>query len=303
MTASSPGKLFILGEYAVLEGAPALLVPVKQRAESSLEHSGKTITSITTTETSLPLPAARRAWPLLDSVLETLDIQASFSAILDTSAFFRKGQKLGLGSSAAMTVSLVRAFNPDKSDQEIYQLASRCHRHFQKGAGSGADIALSVLDQPTRFSLRETPLAVTLPPNLHLLAIWTGKAASTRQLIAAMKAFQTNDPVRCRKLVAGLTATADDSLEALAARNTQQFLAGIERYGKQLLKLSSVSGVNFYNELHLSMQKKVELAHCIYKPSGAGGGDFGIACTADREELVALAETLKREQTFAFVLQ
>ena len=41
MNASAPGKLFLVGEYAVLEGGPALLVPVKQRAEVTIEASNE----------------------------------------------------------------------------------------------------------------------------------------------------------------------------------------------------------------------------------------------------------------------
>jgi mevalonate kinase len=50
------------------------------------------------------------------------------------------------------------------------------------------------------------------------------------------------------------------------------------------------------------MRKKVELAHCAYKPSGAGGGDYGIAYSTDKQELLTLADKLEREHSDTFVL-
>ena len=37
VTATAPGKLVLLGEYAVLEGAPALVMAIDRRAEVRLE--------------------------------------------------------------------------------------------------------------------------------------------------------------------------------------------------------------------------------------------------------------------------
>jgi mevalonate kinase len=50
------------------------------------------------------------------------------------------------------------------------------------------------------------------------------------------------------------------------------------------------------------MRKKVELAHCTYKPSGAGGGDYGIAYSTNKQELLTLADKLKREHSDTFAL-
>lgn len=36
LTASAPGKLVLLGEYAVLDGAPALVLAVNRRARAAL---------------------------------------------------------------------------------------------------------------------------------------------------------------------------------------------------------------------------------------------------------------------------
>jgi mevalonate kinase len=61
MNASAPGKLFLVGEYAVLEGGPALLVPVKRRAEVTIEASNESqvISYTTVVEKRSPEEALR----------------------------------------------------------------------------------------------------------------------------------------------------------------------------------------------------------------------------------------------------
>ena len=301
MKATAPGKLFLLGEYAVLEGGPALLVPVARRASVTLGESEGAVTSITSETVTLTHRKAVSRFPLLDSVQRTLNtpLLQERTLTLDTSAFFLDGQKLGLGSSAALTVALVRACGPDDSVKEIYRRAQASHQHFQGGLGSGADIALAVMDQPIRFARGETPQPLSLPGDLHMLAIWTGQSASTTELVGAMRDFKNSDPTRYRQHMEGLINTATACAEAVSDQDTGQILAGIEQYDRQLFRLSSESRVNFYNQLHLDMRNRVKLT---YKPSGAGGGDFGIACSTDKNELIALAEKLEREQTCSFLL-
>lgn len=301
MNFSAPGKLFLLGEYAVLEGGPALLVPVRQRARVTLDQSQGHVTSITDQREKLAWTEAAQKWPLLTSVqkiLETDSLQGQ-SLTLDTSEFFQHGQKLGLGSSAALTVALVKACHPADSSEELWRLADACHRHFQGGIGSGADIALAAMDQPVRFSMDVGPEPISLPDDLHMLAIWTGQPASTTALVGSMQDYRARHPTGYNTRMTSLIDIAEQCLDAVSDQDTRQILARIEQYDRQLYDLSSESGVNFYNQLHENMRKKVKLT---YKPSGAGGGDFGIAYSTDPDEITALAKKLKEEQTFSFVL-
>jgi len=301
MNFSAPGKLFLLGEYAVLEGGPALLVPVKQRARVTLDHSQGDITSISDSTESLGWPAAAQKWPLLNSLKEILgpDTLQGQSLTLDTSEFFRDGQKLGLGSSAALTVALVKACRPNESPKDLYRLADASHRHFQGGIGSGADIALAAMDQPVRFTMDAGPEAIKLPDDLHMLAIWTGQSASTTELVGSMQDYRDQSPSDYQERMTSLMETATHCLDAVSDQDTRQILARIEQYDRQLSDLSSESGVNFYNQQHEDMRKKVKLT---YKPSGAGGGDFGIAYSTDLDEITTLAKKLNEEQTYSFVL-
>jgi phosphomevalonate kinase len=306
MNASAPGKLFLVGEYAVLEGGPALLVPVKQRAKVTIEASNKSqvISHTTTVEKHSPEEALQR-YPLLQATMAELDCLEQLQKAqlsLDTSAFFNRGIKLGLGSSAALTVALVKLFQPDATANERFAKAFRCHLAFQNGIGSGADIALAAMDETIVFQRGESPIPVVLPDDLHMLAIWSGEPASTTGYVAAVNRWRQNNPDAYQSLISDLRNTATECIAALEKNDSQRVLARIEQYDRHLERLSSVSGVNFYNQAHLEMRKKVELAHCAYKPSGAGGGDYGIAYSTDKQELLTLADKLEREHSDTFVL-
>jgi len=306
MNASAPGKLFLVGEYAVLEGGPALLVPVKQRAKVTIEasNSSQVISHTTTVEKHSPEEALQH-YPLLQATmteLGCLEQLQNAQLSLDTSEFFNRGVKLGLGSSAALTAALVKLFQPDATANERLAKAFRCHLAFQNGIGSGADIALAAMDETIVFKRGESPIPVVLPDDLHMLAIWSGEPASTTGYVAAVNRWRKQNPDAYHSHINDLRNTAIECIYALEKNDSQRVLARIEQYDRHLERLSSVSGVNFYNQAHLEMRKKVELAHCAYKPSGAGGGDYGIAYSTDKQELLTLADKLERERSDTFVL-
>ena len=306
MNASAPGKLFLVGEYAVLEGGPALLVPVRQRAKVTIEATGKSeVISHTTAVEKLSAEEALRRYPLLQATMTELGCLEQLESArlhLDTSAFFRDGVKLGLGSSAALSVALVKLFEPDATANEQFEKAVRCHLVFQNGIGSGADIALAATDEPIVFQQGESTIPVVLPDDLHMLAIWSGEPASTTGYVEAVNRWRQNNPDAYRSHISDLRDTATKCVDCLTKNDTNRVLARIEQYDRHLQRLSSMSGVNFYNQTHLEMRKKVEFAHCAYKPSGAGGGDFGIAYSTAKNELLILADKLKREHSYSFVL-
>jgi phosphomevalonate kinase len=306
MNASAPGKLFLVGEYAVLDGGPALLVPVTQRANVTIEAADKSkVISHTTAVEKLSLEEALQQFPLLQATITELDCleQLEHSQLnLDTSEFFKNNVKLGLGSSAALTVALVKLFEPQASANEQFEKAVRCHLAFQKGVGSGADIALAAMDEPIVFQHGGSPNPVIIPDDLHMLAIWSGQPASTTGYVGAVNMWRQNNPGSYQSHIGDLRDTATECIDCLKKNDTVQVLARIEQYDRHLQHLSSVSGVDFYNQAHLEMRKKVEFMHCVYKPSGAGGGDFGIAYSTDKNELLTLADKLEREHTYTFVL-
>ena len=110
VVAKAPGKLVVLGEYAVLAGAPALVLAVDRycRAEigpSDDEFCHLRISTHELEETDL-LPGSVSGVELVDLVTPAADrLDPAWSASLDSSQFFVGNTKLGVGSSAAATIS------------------------------------------------------------------------------------------------------------------------------------------------------------------------------------------------------
>src|SRR5262245_28908348 len=138
LIASAPGKLIITGEYAVLDGAPAIVVAVDRRAIAQRNAT------------------PRGSSPFLLAVADEIAARrgasdpaarAALEISVDSTAFYDRMTKLGLGSSAAVTVAAIAlALRTDDQDL-ILEIALAAHARAQgpRGArGSGADIAASV---------------------------------------------------------------------------------------------------------------------------------------------------------------
>ncbi len=201
--ASAPGKLVVSGDYAVLAGAPAVVLALDVRAQVELAPSEDDTCAVDAPDLDIHAAHGRFAggrmhWDtdrataerlaLVGAVLEALQPAVDGAGVnlrLDTHAFFSgAGQaKLGLGSSAALTVALAGALHAagGQPAPELVALVA-IHRCLQDGRGSGLDIAASLLGGTLVYRLREgQPEAVraTWPTELAMCCVWSGHAAST----------------------------------------------------------------------------------------------------------------------------
>lgn len=168
ITEKAPGKLYIAGEYAVLEqDCPALLVAVNQFVRVSISKS-KTSTGLIHSKqySQDSIHWVRRGSRM---VIDNRDnpFEYILSAISYTERYCLEqkikmtvydlhvnsdldsadGKKYGLGSSAAVTVATVKAilrfYGVEMSNELIYKLSAISHYSVQ-GNGSAGDIAASV---------------------------------------------------------------------------------------------------------------------------------------------------------------
>jgi len=341
VVARAPGKLYIAGEYAVVEpGHRAVLVAVNRFITVRItpcspagEYAG--------TISSRLYANGSRSWRrrpqdgLAEAVggdddyvisairvVEALVAEGggrlgSFNLGISSELDEADGRKLGLGSSAAVTVATVRAvagfYGLSLDDSRVYKLAMLASDAVQP-IGSGGDIAASAVTgwvdyaSPDRVWLRRARQRAQarggtgdllesdwpglclrrLPvPSVRLQVGWTGAPASTPALVADVQTRShgaddytvfLRDSQDC--LARLITAIEDDDVARIMrqiARN-RALLAGLSRIGDRTIETAE-----------LARLVEIALDHgAAAKSSGAGGGDCGIALCPPATDLVAL---------------
>jgi len=201
---------------------------------------------------------------------------------LDTAGFFMDDRKLGLGSSAALTVALVAALMNQlgqwgkMTPSEALALCLRVHERFQGGIGSGADVATAYSGGTIRFQSGSMPVKTLLPQGLVCQFVWTGVPAGTTDYVKRLYAWRETHKTAYNRHFRHLGELSESAVSACGSNDLAQFLHLVAAYNKALSDLSDEAGLNFYTPVHRGLEKSAVAGGCVYKPSGAGGGDFGL---------------------------
>ncbi|WP_380278021.1 phosphomevalonate kinase [Kitasatospora purpeofusca] len=327
---SAPGKLFVAGEYAVVEpGGPAILVAVDRHvtvtAAEPAAGPGVLIAS------DLAAAPVRWRWRggRLDPVgaadpararRELAHVVAAVEAVarllaehglpepaVDLSIGSRlheNGVKFGLGSSGAVTVATVAAVAAygglALSAEERYRLALLASAGLDP-QGSGGDLAAgtwggwiayrspdrgAVLDLARRRGVAEAlsapwpGLAVRrLPPvpGLALEVGWSGTPASTAQMVSALHRRGPRGTPAHRRYAAAAEDCVRAAAEAFDRGDPPALLEQIRRARRELARFDDEVGLGVFTPALTALCDAAEAVGGAAKPSGAGGGDCGIA--------------------------
>ncbi|MBT8087711.1 MAG: hypothetical protein KJO46_06720 [Gammaproteobacteria bacterium] len=294
LVASAPGKAVLSGEYAVLDGAPAVCMALNRRARVSVrEYDGDwhrvSAPGYTSLEGRFLADGAAIDWlqgeadyRLVDSVWWALGGEstlpsgdAHLSIELDTRAFSDAGtgSKIGIGSSAAMTTALAAVLC---QSVDVEAQALKAHRAFQHGAGSGIDIATSVRGGLV-VCRNEGTAALAWPSGLSYRLIWSGVASSTTDKLLRLEQAKSRASRAALKKAAAAMADAWQS--------AQTVMAAYPRYIDALRQFSVDHGLGVFDAGHDRLVDAASSAGLVYKPCGAGGGDIGILLGPGEEPL------------------
>ena len=322
----APGKLFIAGEYAVVEpGHLAVLTAVDRYASATVTevsagaattlrsdlHGGVSLTLGRDGDRLVPatpegaVPAAFAYVFAAVSVLDRLRGERGIDARpyrLAVSADLgdADGRKFGLGSSAAVTVATVAAVGRflalGLSAMDRYRLAMLATIEVNPRA-SGGDVAVSTwggwlaYGSPDRAVVAATAAAdgidaalrapwpglsvrpLPTPTGLDLRVGWTGDPASTPALVGAATwargdrtVFNARSNDCVRRL---LTAVEADDATGVGTE--------IDYARSLLLDLDATAGLGIMTPRLHALCAAGAAVGAPAKPSGAGGGDCGIA--------------------------
>lgn len=314
--ASAPGKVVLLGEYAVLEGAPALVQAVKRRCRVELTDCAAADCRVDAPQLGIPpvrfalgragrlrwqevVPASfARTAALIDSVLEHIHQRGArigpFRMRVDTAELFdtqgRRSVKLGLGSSAASAVAidaiLRAAFldEPPEPDAETVARLLVPGREAQGNAGSGIDLAASLCGGLLGYAIRNEQIEIrplVLPPEVKTGFVWAGEPAATAELLAAWRRSRDESPREHDHLLGEMQTVASVGLAAVERGDSAEILACLSDYGEIMGKMNDLVGCEVVTTEHRIASGLAELLGGVYKPCGAGGGDLGMVASLD----------------------
>jgi phosphomevalonate kinase len=301
--ASAPGKAVLLGEYVVLDGAQALVMACDRRCRATIGPAPGHLCRLTT---RMPEPqdidfSAQNmsGSPLIDAVLQhfaPIFPWETWVAEVDSTAFFAGGLKLGLGSSAAALVAFAGVCRAAAGISEPPELSALidCHRAFQRGAGSGIDVAASLTGGIAEFRLGTDGLArvgsVRLPKSVGFAGIFAGGSASTPSLVRHYRQWAEKGNTQAAALRQRMFDVAEGGCVAVREDDGAAFVAAIDAYGECLVDLGQAIGADLVTAAHRQIGDLAGRYGLAYKVSGAGGGDVGIACGLDPEAMQAFSD-------------
>lgn len=320
----APGKLYIAGEYAVVEpGQPAVLVAVDRYITVKLTEShdsgrirsseyGQSPLVWFREETSNSIVLEHQPTDYVLSAITAIEeLRAELGAPpryfdLDITSELddASGRKFGLGSSAAVTTATIAALD------EFYALGLTRTQRFKLAllatiavapTASGGDLAASTFGgwirfaSPDREALRlhrevhgvSSALAcpewegsevtrITPPESLQLLVGWTGSPASTERLVEKVRDPRAATENPYNSFTADSRACVNDLVESLEADDPRA-LECIRQARQLLQRLGASSGSHIETDQLRLLCDIAETYGAAAKPSGAGGGDCGIA--------------------------
>jgi phosphomevalonate kinase len=301
ISASAPGKVVLSGEYAVLDGATAICMAVDRRARVTIVETGNDHHSVeapgywdtkgrfTSEAGELCWKQGRDDYAIVEAAWSTLQLEpdAAIHIKLDTRRFRAPGgDKLGLGSSAALTVALIASLiEYAGSSLDVSKAARDVHRVLQGGKGSGVDVACSVAGSLIEYRMQEpsiTPL--NWPSGLCWAILWSGVASSTEEKIARLARaadYASRDE---------LAAASDKMADAWRGGNSQAVLQEYPAYCDVLYKFSVDHELGIFDAGHDLVARAAARQGLVYKPCGAGGGDIGIVMGAEDDVVEAFAD-------------
>ncbi len=293
ITASAPGKLFLFGEYAVLEGHLALIAAVDRRvtvrftadASSALRITG----SFFKTPIDVPLASLEATGPasrVIAGVLAARELGASISGgtlEIDSSPLFDGDRKLGFGSSAAVTVATYGAFHAG-DPAKAFVACRAWHNKAQGTTGSGGDIAASLMGGLACLRGDVVSRVDWVPPTAVL---FHPESASTPQFISNVKKLKTSNAAVYQTHMATLGLLAERAQTAAKERDANGWVSLVRAATTALERFGDASDTQIVTPYQREISALCDKLGAASKPAGAGGGDVSVVSAADENTLRA----------------
>jgi mevalonate kinase len=230
-TAAAPGKIILFGEHAVVYGQPAIAVPVDQvRARAAVEpqprgQPGKL--RIIAKDIQLDgwldeLPAEQPLAFTMRLVLSELKIERSPACTVRVSSTIPFAS--GLGSGAAVSVALLRAFSAFMGrplpDERVSALAYEVER-IHHGTPSGIDNTVIAYAAPVYFVKGQPIQRLTVSQPFTIVIGNTGISSPTSQSVSDVRSAWQAEPERYQAYFSAIGELVEQARRCIETQSIQ----------------------------------------------------------------------------------
>jgi phosphomevalonate kinase len=278
----APGKVVLVGEYAVVEDCPAVVAAIARHARAQFVPGKVDISP-------LAEEVAKRAQAELGDVLAALPVG---SAQVDDEPFRVGGPLVGLGSSAATSVAVVGALleavglaMPNRRSL-VQALAEAGRRSFSGRVGSGAGTLAATyggLVQIARTNAASRAFPIVPPSGLRLVLFSAPPSITPQRMAAGIQRYARTDPAGFQARAENLRGLAKRFVDEINQGRTTGAIAMARKYGDEVAGLGVAARVPITNPAFDQAAKLAREVGGVAKPTGAGNGTIGVAMFATQE--------------------
>lgn len=312
---SFPGKLFLMGEYAVMEtGIKSVVSSVDARlfvsVNDSDDYSVQSRFGSFKGSDVFSMDSMKEVSAAINVVKEFINRDLKHFKLVIESELDDGETKYGFGSSGVVIVGVLSALlkheGIDLTKLELFKLAVMVQYRLN-AFSSGGDLAAAIYDDVLIYarydlkwlndsklklneiirvewpSLQIEPL--TLPYSICIG--WTGTSNKTENYTDAVNRAKDIDPMTYRAFLVSASRFVDQFIEA---KNEEEFSHAVRGYRRLMVELGLWANIEIETESLRHLIESAESLNISAKISGSGGGDCGIAFISDanRDKINAL---------------
>ena len=314
---SAPGKVFLSGEYLVVDGALATILSTRQRAKVIIEDNSQTENVLYSSPIDRNFPFLvddnycikwidnnpNQFGSLISYLFQEIKIKPKSTRFsLDTSGFFYQNKKIGIGSSAALSVALVNAvniyYNMELSHTRVLELSLKIHAISQQNLGSGLDVLAAFADSKLIECDHKMLQAnywkeMKWPANLFIKGVITNHQGSTSKMIERYSLARDNNQTIFKKLLLESQNILKQLSSSWKSRDVNLILDLMTEYNLLIRQMNQEFDLGIYTKEHQILFDLALNSKLLYKPSGAGGGDLGFILSTNKKQLEKFTNILK----------
>lgn len=296
------GKIILMGEHSVVYGEPAIAFPFQETFISTTIEPD-TVTTLACDYFSGKLADVPAQLQSIKEVVEqTLTRLQQPQATLKITITSTIPAERGMGSSAAVAVSIVRAlfdyFDVACTTDRLLPLVNYAEK-IAHGNPSGIDAAATSGEQPI-FFIKEQPLE-TFPMNVshaYLIVADTGIKGQTRAAVSDVAQLFTQNKASVSLQITELGRLTRLARQAISEDDVHT-LGTVMNQAQEQLKALTVSN----EQLDVLVQTARENGALGAKLTGGGRGGCMISLADSKEQAVKIAAALKHTGAVATWIQ